>query len=140
MRFLDLDETRDQVDRFRREWNEEGFGVWAAEDRATGAFVGRIGVERHRDWPLEEGPVEVGWVLAPEARGRGLATEGGRASIAAAFAHLELDRVIAITSPANAPSRQVMERLGLTHRGQTRWHGHDVVWYAVDRAAWRPEG
>ena len=30
-------------------------------------------------------------------------------------------------------SRAVMERLGLTYRGETRWHDHDVVWYAVDR-------
>jgi hypothetical protein len=27
----------------------------------------------------------------------------------------------------------VMEKLGLSLRGETNWHGHDVVWYAVDR-------
>jgi hypothetical protein len=26
-----------------------------------------------------------------------------------------------------------MERLGFTHRGEARWHGYDVVWYALDR-------
>jgi len=26
-----------------------------------------------------------------------------------------------------------MERLGLTHRGETRWRGFDVVWHAIDR-------
>jgi hypothetical protein len=26
-----------------------------------------------------------------------------------------------------------MERLGLTYRGDTHWHGHDVLWYAIDR-------
>ena len=27
-----------------------------------------------------------------------------------------------------------MERLGVTFRGETRWHDHDVVWYALDRS------
>jgi hypothetical protein len=26
-----------------------------------------------------------------------------------------------------------MERLGLTLRGTTFWHGYDQVWYAIDR-------
>jgi hypothetical protein len=28
-----------------------------------------------------------------------------------------------------------MERLGFTHRGEARWHGHEVVWYALDRSS-----
>ena len=41
--------------------------------------------------------------------------------------------LISITVPANARSRAVMERLGLTYRGIAQWRGLDVVWYAVDR-------
>jgi RimJ/RimL family protein N-acetyltransferase len=134
---MDLDETAEQVERLSRTWDEEGFGLWAAEDRRTGAFLGRIGLIRHHDWPLEPGPVEVGWVLAPEARGRGLATEGGRAAIDAAFAHLDVDRVISIARPGNWPSRRVMERLGLTLRGEADWRGSHMVWYAVDREDWQ---
>ena len=36
---------------------------------------------RHGDWPLAEGPVEVGWALHPDWWGRGLVTEAGRASV-----------------------------------------------------------
>ena len=70
----------------------------------------------HRDW----------W-------GRGLATEGGRAGLECWREHLDDPQLIAITTPVNRRSRAVMERLGLTPRGATNWHGHDVVWYAVDR-------
>ena len=80
----------------------------------------------------------MGWTLAPEARGRGFATEGGRASLEAAFAHLDVARVISITTPGNARSRRVMEKLGLSLRGDARWHDLDVVWYALDRPAAPP--
>ena len=70
----------------------------------------------HRDW----------W-------GRGLATEAGRAGLECWREHLDDPQLISITTPANRRSRAVMERLGLAYRGETRWHGHDVVWYALDR-------
>jgi RimJ/RimL family protein N-acetyltransferase len=135
---MDREATASQVARFRERWEKDGFSHWAVEERATGALVGRIGLLCHHDWPLEAAPVEVGWTLAPEARGRGFATEGGRASLEAAFAHLDVARVISITTPGNARSRRVMEKLGLSLRGDARWHDLDVVWYALDRPAAPP--
>jgi RimJ/RimL family protein N-acetyltransferase len=46
--------------------------------------------------------------------------------------------VISITTPGNARSRRVMEKLGLSLRGDARWHDLDVVWYALDRPAAPP--
>ena len=131
---LNLDETRAQVERFRLRWADEGFGLWAAEDPETGRLAGRIGLLRHRDWPPGGAPVEVGWALDRAYWGRGLATEGGRATIEVWREHLpDEHELISITTPANRRSRAVMERLGLTYRGATRWHDADVIWYAVDR-------
>lgn len=131
---LALEQTRAQIERFRREWVEEGFSHWAAEDPATGRLIGRIGLLRHRDWPLSQAPVEVGWSLHPEFWGRGLATEGGRAALELWRDELTDDaQLISITLPANVRSRGVMEKLGLTYRGTAHWHGHAVVWHAVDR-------
>ncbi|MDQ6884077.1 MAG: GNAT family N-acetyltransferase, partial [Candidatus Dormibacteraeota bacterium] len=78
---LDLAGTREQIERFRLRWTEDGFCVWAAIDLATDRCIGRIGLIRHHDWPIRASPVEVGWVLHRDYWGRGLATEGGRASI-----------------------------------------------------------
>jgi RimJ/RimL family protein N-acetyltransferase len=130
---LGLVDTREQIARFARGWADDGFSLWAAEDGETGAFVGRIGLIRHHDWPEAPDPVEVGWVLHREWWGRGLATEGGRASLDAWREHLDDDRLISITRPGNRRSRAVMERLGLTCRGTAHWRDYDVVWYAVDR-------
>jgi RimJ/RimL family protein N-acetyltransferase len=130
----DLEQTREQVARFERSWEENGYSQWAGVDLECGRLVGRLGMLCHRDWPRVDGPVpEVGWVLHHDFWGRGLATEAGRASIARWREHLDDPQLISITTPANTRSRAVMERLGLTYRGTAHWHGWDVVWYALDR-------
>ena len=68
--------------------------------------------------------------------GRGLATEGATASLRYGFEELGLDRIISIAVPENLASRRVMEKLGMTLCGETRFEGSDVVWYAVERQVW----
>jgi RimJ/RimL family protein N-acetyltransferase len=48
------EETGEQLDRFRRAWDEDGYCQWAACDRASGRLIGRIGMLRHHDWPLAD--------------------------------------------------------------------------------------
>jgi RimJ/RimL family protein N-acetyltransferase len=134
MRERTRDETLEQIERFRRLWAEDGFAHWAAEERATGRLIGRIGLLRHHDWPLEPSPVEVGWTLHRDWTGRGLATEGGRASVEVWRELLPNDpRILSITTPDNVRSRAVMRRLGLTEHGTAVWHGDEHVWCALER-------
>jgi RimJ/RimL family protein N-acetyltransferase len=65
--------------------------------------------------------VEVGWRLARPAWGRGLATEGARASLRHAFGELDLEAVISIIDPANLRSIRVAEKLGM-RRGAGHVH------------------
>jgi RimJ/RimL family protein N-acetyltransferase len=130
---LDLDRTSQQINRFVLEWRHEGFSHWAVEEAESRRLIGRIGLLRHHDWPIDPGAVEVGWALHRDWWGRGLATEGARASLACWRNLLADGRLISITTPANTRSRRVMERLGLMYRGTAHWHDHDVVWYALDR-------
>jgi RimJ/RimL family protein N-acetyltransferase len=132
-----LEETREQVERFRRAWDEDGYCQWAACERASGSLIGRIGLLCHHDWPLSDRQVpEVGWVLHRDFWGRGLATEGGQAGVEVWREYLpDEPRLYSFTAPDNRRSRAVMERLGFTHRGEARWHGYEVVWYALDRSS-----
>ena len=133
MRRHDVEGTRLQIEYFERKWAEDGLSHWATVDLESNRLIGRIGLMRHHDWPLEPSPVEVGWVLDERWWGRGLATEAGRVSMELWREHLPDERLISITAPANRRSRAVMERLGLTYRGTAYWHGYDVIWYATDR-------
>lgn len=110
-------ESDASVKRFRKSYAQAGFCFFAAELRATEKFVGFIGIER-LPFPLARvphGAVEIGWRLTPEVWGRGLATEGSRATLDFAFQQIGLAEVIAITVPSNLPSRRVMEKLGMTY-------------------------
>ena len=68
------------VDRIRATWADHGFGLWAAERTDTGALIGYVGLwPVPDDVPVRERPspcVEVGWRLAADQWGHGLATEG----------------------------------------------------------------
>ena len=140
MRYMPKTMTREessrQVGGFISHWEEKGFGLWAVEEKASGAFIGRIGLMVHDDWPEGEHKTEVGWMLDRPYWGRGLATEGALASVGYGFEELGLERIISITLPENAASRRVMGKAGLTYRGRTRWRENDVVWYAADRREW----
>lgn len=120
------------------QWRVNGFGPWAAIDRDTGAWIGRIGLDQlDDDWP---GPdrVEVGFELGRRWWGRGLATEGALAALAFGFEEHGLPRIISVTVAAHVAARRVMEKLGLVYEGTRHWKSPDVpvVWYAMDRAGW----
>lgn len=103
---------------FQQRFANEGFGMLAAELVDTKQFVGILGLQTmpYTISGLPQPAVEIGWRLAPEFWGMGLATEGAQAVIDFAFSQLKLSSVVAVTTVTNQPSRRVMERLGMHHR------------------------
>lgn len=112
-------------------WTLRGYGLWAVEERATGALVGRIGLYNPEGWP----GFELGWVLARPYWGKGYATEGARRALAHAFGELGRDHVISLIYPANAASIRVAERLGETLEGRTELYGREVLIYGISARA-----
>jgi ribosomal-protein-alanine N-acetyltransferase len=94
-------------------WDRYGFGLWAVFDRASGAFLGRGGLQHTAVTGSDE--VEVGWAIVPERWGEGLATELALASVDAGFETLALGHLIAYTRPDNVASRRVMEKAGFSY-------------------------
>lgn len=102
------------IDRLDSRFEEDGFGMWALEVRATGSFIGFTGIAVVRFEAPFTPAVEIGWRLARSAWGLGYATEAARASLDFGFGDGGLDEVVSFTTVGNARSRAVMERLGMT--------------------------
>lgn len=102
------------IDRVDAHFEQHGYGVWAMEIPGVTRFAGFVGLFIPRFEAHFTPAVEIGWRLAAEHWGRGLATEGARATLAFAFDVLGLPEVVSFTVPGNVRSRRVMEKLGMT--------------------------
>jgi RimJ/RimL family protein N-acetyltransferase len=89
-------------------WRLHGFGRWALELRETGELVGHVGLWFPEGWPA----IEVGWVVARQAWGRGIAPEAARATLDYAWDEAGLDRVIHLIDPVNERSQSVARKIG----------------------------
>ena len=106
------------VDRITAHIAEHGFGFWAAERKADRRVIGFIGL-MSMGADLPPGPaIEVGWRLAADAWGRGLATEGARAALAWGFEVLKPREIIAITARTNVRSQAVMKKLRMAYAAE----------------------
>ncbi len=105
---------------------------WAAEDRATGGFLGWFQFSP-TDTP---GEAELGFRLVRATWGQGLATEGARALVAVGFRDLGVTRIVASALAANAVSIRVMEKAGLHF---AREFTHDPGGPALEYALMRGE-
>jgi RimJ/RimL family protein N-acetyltransferase len=118
-------ESDELLDSIEAHWSQHGFGLWcAAPAEDPGACLGFVGLAIPSFLPAVLPAVEVGWRLARPAWGRGLATEGARASLAHAFGPLQLESVISIIDPNNHRSVRVAEKLGMRHQAS---HLHPVT-------------
>ena len=102
------------VERIEVHFREHGFGLCAVELRKVHSFVGYLGLAIPAFKAHFTPCVEIGWRLLADHWGQGLATEGAQAILAYAFGTVGLDALVSFTVPANARSRRVMEKLGMT--------------------------
>ena len=105
-----------QLCTMRGSWDIRGFAMFSVVERATGAWVGRIGPWEPEGWP----GTEVGWGVARQFAGLGYAYEAAAASIDYAVDVLGWDQVIHTIAPDNHRSIALAERLGSTNGGPTQ--------------------
>lgn len=94
-------------------WSLRGYGRWIAEERATGAAIGLVGLHHPLDWPEPE----IGWILFDGAEGRGLAREAALAARAHAYGTLGWRTVISLVDPGNVRSAGLAAAMGAVRDG-----------------------
>jgi RimJ/RimL family protein N-acetyltransferase len=116
-------------------WQLEGSGIWVAEEKASGAFLGVIGFWEPAAWP----GFELCWHLARRHWGQGYATEGAGAALAHAFVVWQRNHVMSLMNPANHSSIRVAERIGEKLEGRIDHFGRQMLVYGLDRVTYLRE-
>lgn len=138
---LTVQESRAFYERIRKEIEECGYGLFAVEVKATGEFIGYVGLH-HADFDTEFCPcVEIGWRLCANAWGNGYATEAAEACLQHAFHSWHLQEIYSFTSLLNRHSERVMQKIGMYKVGEFDHPfvtaGHPLlrhVLYRIERA------
>jgi RimJ/RimL family protein N-acetyltransferase len=116
---------------------------WGIEELGGTSVVGTCtlaGVD-----PLHQ-RAELGFALAFEHWGRGIASEAVSAVVAFAFGEMGLHRLIADSDPRNVASARVLEKAGFRREGQFRQHyrlhgeWQDGVLFGLLRSEWEEAG
>ncbi len=132
------------IDAWQTQFASQGWSNWATEVKASGEFIGFVGLSVPRR-PLPCSPcVEVGWRLAHAHWGFGYACEAARGALAIGFERLGLSEIVSFTAIGNLRSRAVMERIGMSNANEDFEHpgvpkGHTLrlhCLYRLQRADW----
>jgi RimJ/RimL family protein N-acetyltransferase len=103
-------------------------------------LAGSIGVDDFIPGNTHNG--ELGYWLAREFRGRGIASEAARVFVPYAFDYLSLDRLTAHTLEFNAASIRVLEAVGFNLEGRLRQYTrtatglYDTLVFGLLRKEW----
>jgi RimJ/RimL family protein N-acetyltransferase len=138
----DAEASIERFDEARRRFLVSGTPAGAAfvvADAGTGAALGCCGVDSWND----EDVAQIGYWLAPGARGRGFATRAVVLLTSWLF-DIGAARVVLTVVSGNEGSAAVARRAGYeyegTMRSQSVWQGrrYDVQWFAAVAGEWRP--
>lgn len=114
---LNINEVKNLIEKLQEHHIKHGFTYYATEIKATGEFIGMIGLA-YREYPSPFTPaVDIGWRLKKSAWGQGYATEGAECCLAYGFKELNLKQIIAVCPEVNQRSENVMQKIGMKKIG-----------------------
>lgn len=102
-------------------YERHGYGMYAIERRADGAWLGNAGLVRREGLP----GADIGYALLARHTGSGYALEAVRAVLAHARQELGLTTLHAIVAPGNSRSVALLEKVGFDGAGTVRLPGSD---------------
>lgn len=113
----DASYTREYLQYLGTHYNVGDFFDWAVVLDSEDKMIGTCGFTRF-DYNNNSG--EIGYVINPAYRGRGIADEAVRAVMQFGFETLRLNRIEAKFIEGNSASMRVMEKTGMTFEGYHR--------------------
>lgn len=113
----DLEYTKVYLKSLPHHYKTGSFYDWAIVLNGEEKMIGTCGFTR---FDLANNSAEIGYVINPQYRGRGIAKEAATAVLEYGFSTLGLNRIEARYMAGNIASRRVMEKLGMSYEGVKR--------------------
>lgn len=107
------DETARSIASFEKQWDERGYGLFAVEQRGTGALLGFTGFSSPVFLPEVLPSVEIGWRFARASWGNGYASEAALAALCFGVDRLGLSDLVSICQVGNTASTRIAQKLGM---------------------------
>jgi ribosomal-protein-alanine N-acetyltransferase len=86
-----------------------GFALWKLVEKENGRLIGFCGLQ----FLANTGEIEIGWWLAVDCWGKGLAMEAAKSVLQYGLDRFQIKRVISIAHPDNRASINIMKKLGM---------------------------
>lgn len=128
------EEVIQALERHLNHWDEYGFGYFIFEDKESGAFMGRGGLQRCNVDGRDE--VEVGYAFMPDYWGKGFATQVAHELLRIGFEELNLASIIGFTLPGNEASKRVLEKNGFVFEKEMMYKGLPHVLFRLSADQW----
>jgi [ribosomal protein S5]-alanine N-acetyltransferase len=129
-----IEHSKQVVAYVRKQYKEAGVGRMAAFEKATGEFIGWVGLKiEHTPVNGHSGFFDIGYRLLQIHWGKGYATEATEFFLDYAFNELNAEKVYAYAFESNTASRRVLEKCGLKHVKTFEHNGIQSVWYEIER-------
>lgn len=128
--------------RFIGHWAHFGYGLFVAEERASGLIVAEVGLanfERVVD-PECEGMPEAAWRVSQRMRRRGVGIEAMHAALSWFDRDVRSERTFCLIHPDNTPSLRVAARLGYRELSRGRYKDEPVISLQRGREASKVDG
>lgn len=112
--------------------NQRGWGLLATIHKNDNKFIGRCGIIPQVVDEQQE--IEVGYMLAKEYWGQGLATEAAIACRNYAFEKLGCNRLISLIDPGNIASQKVAIKNGMQYEKSAQMWNRTVSVYSINQS------
>ncbi|EYE88157.1 acetyltransferase [Fervidicella metallireducens AeB] len=116
------------MEKFKKLWSENGYGVWAVIEKSSGKIIGHCGYMTVEEY----GEVELLYAFDENYWGKGFATEAAKAAIEYASLHYNWTKIIAMAYSGNAASNHILKKLGFWYDKEITLHGGRLKLYSFN--------
>lgn len=103
-------------------YERNGFGLLRVVLKESGESIGMCGLIKR---PVLD-DVDIGYAFLPKFWGQGYATEAAQGTVQFGRDVIRLKRLVAIVDPANTPSVQVLEKIGMQFERMVQLSADDI--------------